>query len=208
MLSRGNEIPDRVGLTPLMWHMPIKLPQHILARYFFKVVCINIYNMKYVKKTVTVDAVNLKNKTNIVLDDGSEVEGNIGDWLVVSETGEQFLMTDEEFKDEYEVYTGKPKEPIKRVTVKDAMDLYEEPKMTFVPPLGYYPQQGQPVQQPVQRRAPQPYDEMPQAIASGIPLKPTKPPIPKKKGMLGGLFGGKKRKGKSNEYSAENIQIV
>lgn len=151
--------------------------------------------MKYQKKVVTVDAVKLKNKTNLLLDDGTEVDGNAGDWLVESESGEQFILTDEEFKEEYEPYGTKLQPPAKRISVKEALDLYEE----------------QPQQQ--QRRQPDPYSDMPSVIP--VQQTPQIPPPPhvaqkKKKGRnpLGALFGGRKKKKSNNEFKDNNIQIV
>lgn len=165
--------------------------------------------MQYVRKQEKVDAIQLVGKTTLEIDDGELLEGEAGDWLVRTSDGDNFIMSDEEFKSKYE--------QIKRATQPRAMrpdelfELYDEHSarapqqpVANVHPNVYYPPQQQ-------------FSNLPPMIPSAqqqpLPSQPTAPVQPQKRKSkgLGGLFGGKKKRTKPTEkedFAANNIQTV
>jgi hypothetical protein len=64
--------------------------------------------MLYMHKPVKVDAIQLKRPTTIQIDEENTMDGVEGDWLVISESGEQAVMDDVKFKMMYILYVDNP----------------------------------------------------------------------------------------------------
>ena len=59
--------------------------------------------MKYRKKAVRIEAVQLKNSIQVLSRTGDGwATGRMGDWFVIHEDGRQVVMSDEEFRAEFE----------------------------------------------------------------------------------------------------------
>jgi hypothetical protein len=164
--------------------------------------------MQYVHKPIRIDAVQLKNKTIITMDDGEEIEVAPGDWLIETDEGEQIVMNDDDFKRKYEPYTGVTSRIPSKITAREAFELFEEQSKSPGTPNEMLYQTPQ--------TTPDKWGGMPQLIPSTPPPScvnsvPKSPVKKKKKGGLFGMFGSKKKKSKEsdeNRFEQENIQCV
>lgn len=183
--------------------------------------------MQYIRKQEKVDAIQLVGKTTIEIEEGSGemIEGEVGDWLVRTTDGESFILTDDEFKSKYEPMRQQKQQQGQRAVTPDALfNLYEENARAPTIPIGYqmnpqqYPQQAQYAAQGAQY-PPQPQQSLPPMIPIGQPQQQSQLPqqekraqLQKKKGGLGGLFGGRKKKvskhPEKDDFTSSNVQIV
>jgi hypothetical protein len=180
--------------------------------------------MQYVRKQEKVDAIQLVGKTTIEIEEGTGemIEGEVGDWLVRTSDGENFILSDDEFNSKYEPVKQQKQQQGQRAVTPDALfNLYEEnARAQNTTPVYPVNQQQYPQQAPYAAQgAIYPPQSLPPMIPIGQPqLQQQQPPQqekraqpPKKKGF-GALFGGRKKKGSKNpekdDFTSSNIQIV
>lgn len=170
-------------------------------------------------KPVKVDAIQLKRPTTIQIDEETTMDGVAGDWLVISDSGEQAVMEDVKFKTLYTPFAEKPTRPepqkdIIKITKgvpleRNWADEELRPPFPVAPSKSTY--ELDPTRQSIRDLLEETDDDILLSRLQEIQKRKTAEkqaaPPAKKKGFFS--FGKKKTRRPSNdEFKGDNIQIV